>query len=272
MGRGNSGIGAGGGSGGGIGTTDFPEAFAPGKDFRAVGGVDHNARTVSRTTQREWDQFTAPFSVGVTAADDADVMGRRTFSIAPNGRGDYVVGYFRTCNSYFINETLYNPNNDGKTISQMFSRKQDRQTVRTMDKLISNHTTQADASYTRFSSSAAIQATFGFSAADMKTLANVKNMTPSELRRFNKAIVNAKAGSYSKAYTSTSGNRTLNAFSSNIFERRINVPKGTNAYAPRQNAQESEVIFGRGLRTRLAGVSVSSDGHIVLHEVFEGYN
>ena len=56
-----------------------------------------------------------------------------------------------------------------------------------------------------------------------------------------------------------------------ILERKINVPKGTNAYAVKKNAQESEVIFGRNMKAKLSHISVSNDGHIVFHEVYDGY-
>lgn len=278
MGTGSSGLNGGVGGGGGamqIAAQDFPEAFAPGKDFGAVGGVDHVARTVSRTTQREWDQFSAPMSNGVTSADEDKMM--RQWSSTPNAKGAYVTGYIRTQNSFAINEALYDPKNAGKTDAQIFKRKADRDTVKALDKSINNNTTQADASYTRFSSPSAIQATFGLSNAQMQMIQQAQNMSPAQLRQLNRAL--AGSTSFSKAYTSTSANRSLNAFSNPnapqsrgfIFERKLNIPKGTKAYAPRKNAQESEVIFGRGMQTKLMGISVSTDGHIVLHEMFDGY-
>ena len=276
MGRGSSGaVGGGGSGGGGNQPQDFPEAFAPGKDFQAVGGVDHNARTVSRTTQREWDQFSAPYQTGVTSADDADIM--RDFSMTPNADGAYVQGYVRTQNSFAINKILYNPANDGKTPDQMFKRQSDVDTVKTMDKLINNHSTQADASYTRFCSPGAVQATFGLSDSQMKTISGARSMNSKQLAQLNRSLRGSE--SYSAAFTSTSANRSLNAFSNPnakqskgfVFERKISVKAGTKAYAPRKNAQESEVIFGRGMQTKLTGVSVASDGHIVLHETFVKY-
>ncbi len=277
MGRGSSGLGRKAGGGGTSTPQDFPEAFAPGKDFQAVGGVDHNRRTVSRTTQGEWDQYSASMNSGVSVADENSIMGRRNFSIAPNANGDYTVGYVRTNNSFAINQALYDPANAGKTDAQIFNRTVDRKTVKAMDKAINNHVTPADASYTRFCSPNAIQATFGLSAADLQTLQNASSMTPSQLAKLNRFFKDSK--SVSNAYTSTSANRTLNAFSNPtasqsrgfVFERKISVPKGTNAYAPKKNAQESEVIFGRGMKTKLTGITVSSDGHIVLHEMFDGY-
>lgn len=274
MGRGSSGIGR--GSGGGNSQGDFPEAFAPGKDFQAVGGVNHSTRTVSRMTQAEWDQYSAALNSGASTTDENAIM--RQFSSTPNADGAFVTGYVRTQNAFTINKTLYDPANNGKTIDQMFSRAADRKTVKTLDKQIKNHTTQADASYTRFSSPGGVQGAFGLTNQQMQILQQAPNMTPSQLRQLNRAL--GGSISFSKAYTSTSANRSLNAFSNPnakqsrgfVFERKLNVPKGTNAFAPRKNAQESEVIFGRGMQTRLTSVSIASDGHIVLHETFDGYH
>lgn len=212
---------------------------------------------------------------GVTTKDEDNII--RKYNSTPNHQGAVVSGYVRTQNSFAINEILYDPNNAGKTITQMFKRKVDRDTVKTLDKVISRNATPADASYTRFSSPNAIQATFGLTAKDMSILKNAKKLTPSELSLLSQKFEGTI--SHSKSYTSTSANRTLNAFSNPkatqskgfIFERKISVPKGTKAYAPKMNAQESEVIFGRGMQTRVTGITVSSDGHIVIHEMFDGY-
>lgn len=278
MGRGSSKVSGGSGGGGGSANQvqDFPEAFAPGKDFQAVGGVNHDARTVSRMTQAEWDQFANSMNNGVTAADENVMM--REWSSTPNSQGAYVSGYVRTQNAFAINAALYDPNNAGKTDAQIFKRKVDRDTVKALDKSINNNVTQADGAFTRFSSPNAVQATLGLSNAQMAMLRQAPNMNSSQLSNLSAALRGSV--SYSKAYTSTSANRSLNAFSNPnarqskgfIFERKINVPKGTKAWAPRRNAQESEVIFGRGMKTVLTGVSVSADGHIVLHENFTGYN
>ena len=265
MGTGSSGLGGGRKS---SGVSDFAEAFAPGKDFVSVNGVNHQARTVSRTTQQEWDQYSASMNTGITAADEAAIM--------TAGYGT-LRGYVRTSNSFAINAALYDPTNAGKTDAQIFKKKADRDTVKALDKAINNNVTPNDVSYTRFSSPSAVQATFGLSNAQMAMLKQATSMNSSQLALLNKAL--GGSVSHSKAYTSTSANRTLNAFSNPtapqsrgfIFERRINVPKGTKAYAPRKNAQESEVIFGRGVQTRLTGITINTDGHIVLHETFDGY-
>lgn len=214
-------------------------------------------------------------NVGVTAKDEKAIM--RDLCWTPNHQGAVVSGYVRTQNAFAINELLYDPKNAGKTDAQIFSRKEDRATVKALDKAIKNNVTQADASYVRFSSPNAIQATFGLTASQMSMLQQAGSMNASQLSALNVALAGTTTSS--RAYTSTSANRTLNAFKDPkaiqskgfTFERRISVPKGTNAYAPMKNAQESEVIFGRGMKTKLVGVSVGADGHIVMHEVFDGY-
>lgn len=250
---------------------DYPEAFSPGKDYQAVNGVDHNARTVSRTTQREWDQYATPMSNGVTASDDTNIM--RQFCNTPNADGDYVSGYVRTRNSFTMNKALYDPNNAGKTPNQIFTRSEDRATIRSLDKAINNNVTQADGCYTRFCTAESLQKAFGFSDADMAMITKAGKLSPARLSQLNQALSGSK--STSPAYTSTSANRTLNAFSNKKtypIERRVNVPKGTKAYAPLGNAQESEVLFGRNMGTDFGGISIASDGHIVIHEVYNGYN
>ena len=264
-----------GGGGGRVVPQDFPEAFAAGKDFAAVGGVDHAARTVSRTTQAEWDNYSATMNAGTTTAQENAI--KREYSSTPNHQGGYVKGYVRTQNSFAINEILYDPKNDGASVDSMFKRASDRNTVKTMDKLINSHVTPADASYTRFCSPNAVQATFGLSDAQMSMLKNATKLNPAQLKQLSANFAGEQG--FSNAYTSTSANRSLNAFSNPnakqskgfIFERKLNVPKGTKAYAPRNNAQESEVIFGRGLKTKITHVSIAPDGHIVIHESYDGY-
>ena len=217
MGRGNSGAGGGTGGGSALIIKDFDEAFMPGKDFVAVGGVNHSdvrvgnlaARGVSQTTQREWDAFATPMQNGVTSKDEALIM--RDWSTTPNAAGNYVKGYVRTGNSFEINRALYDPANANKPISKIFKRKADRDTVRALDKAIDNNTTQKDASYTRFSGTNGIQATFGLTNQQMQLLSQASSMTPAQLRKLNKTLNGTT--SFSKSYTSTSGNRTLNAFS-----------------------------------------------------------
>ena len=279
MGRGSSKAGGGGGkaAGGVVITQDYPEAFAAGQDFQASGDVDHVYRSVSSSLQRQWDQFAAPYQNGVTSADEDAMMKDWDPST------DSLYGYIRTTNSFAINKALYDPANDGKTDADIFTRKdrsgvkRDLQTVQALDKAINGHTTQADASYTRFCSPSALKATFGLTDAQMSILQSAGSMDAAQLSNLTKAMNGLK--SYTKAYTSTSANRSMNAFSNPnakqskgfIFERKINVPKGTKAYAARRNAQESEVLFGRKMSTSISHITVASDGHIVIHETFAGY-
>ena len=89
-----------------------------------------------------------------------------------------------------------------------------------------------------------------------------------------KQLSNAMKGTVgaSNAFTSTSGNRQLNVFRGSPVERKLYVPKGTKAYAVSWNKEESEVIFGRGMKTEVIGITVAKDGHLVMHERFIGYN
>lgn len=277
MGRGSSKAGGGGGGSFKPLQDDFPEAFADGVDFQASGDVDHSYRTVTGSLQRQWDQFTNPYQSGMTAADDRALMKDW------DPYNDQLYGYVRTTNSFAINKQLYDPANAGKTDDQIFTRKdrqgvkRDLQTVQTLDKAINSHTTQADASYTRFTSPNSIQHTFGLSDAQMNILKNAHNLDSNQMAQLNKALQGKT--SFSNAYTSTSANRSMNAFGNPnakqskgfVFERKVNVPKGTKAYAVKKNAQESETIFGRKMQTKISHISVSGDGHIVIHEVFDGY-
>ena len=264
----------------GLASSDIPswrEAFRPDEDFRATGDVDHVSRTVSARLQRDWETFADDYQTGITQADLQAMM--KDF----DWRTGELYGYLRTTNSFAINQQLYNPNNDGKTDAQIFRMRdrkgalRDLQTVQTLDRAISQHTTKNNATYTRYCSPAALQATFGLDNAQIQALQNAGSLTVAQMRKLN-AVFSGKT-SYSKAYTSTSANKSMNAFRDPtarqsrgyIFERRLYVPSGTNAYAASTNAQESEVIFGRKMQTRIMKITVSNNGHIVIHEMFENY-
>lgn len=254
---------------------DFPEAFEDGKDYQASGDVNHYSRTVSRALQNKWDAFAGQFQNGVTQREENSLM--------KDWDGSKLYGYFRTTNAMEINKALNDPKNAGKTDAQIFTRTdrrgvaRDLQTVQTLDKVINNNKTLKDASYTRFGTPASVQRAYGFTAQQMQMINNAPNMTAAQLKQLNSAIKGETSMTYS--YTSTSANRSMNAFGNPnarqsigyTIERKINVPKGTNAYAPKQNAQESEVLFGRRMQTKLDHISVSKDGHIVFHEKFDGY-
>lgn len=256
-------------------TPEWREAFRSGTDFIESGDVDHDRRRVSYELQSEWDRFTREYQDGVTDRDMRDLM--KEF----DPRTGSVYGYVRTTNSFRINEKLYDPANAGKTDEEIFTRTdrrgelRDLQTVRTLDKLINNHQTAADATYTRFTKPDSVQSSFGLSREQLDNLMRARSMTPAQLRTLNRAL--AGKTSYSAAYTSTSANRSMNAFGNlrdrpdTIFERKLYMPGGTKAYAVGRNAQESEVIFGRHANTRLMKITIASDGHIVLHEMFTGY-
>ncbi len=278
MGRGSSK--AGGGGGGGAAKKqpprDMDEAFAPGVDFEASGDVNHDSRWASSNLQRQWDAYADQFGPDPSYTDENLMF--KDWDPAT----DSLYGYFRTTNSFKINEALYDPKNAGKTDSEIFTRKdrrgnlRDLQTVQALDRAINSHKTPSDGAYTRFCGSDALQATFGLTNAQMKMLTKAPSMSADELAQLNLNLSGSK--SYNKAYTSFSANRSANAFSNPgkkqsrgfMFERRVSIPKGTKAYAPKRNAQESEVLFGRKMETRLTHVTVEK-GHIVLHEAYVGY-
>lgn len=256
---------------------NWREAFSPDWDYQRSRDVDHVSRTVTQKLQQRWDAFSQAYQSGVTAQDINNIM--KDF----DWRTGNLYGYVRTSNSFRINELLYDPANANRTDAQIFNRRdrqgvlRDLRTVQTMDKLINGHKTANDATYTRFASANAIKSLYGLNDTQMATLTGARSMNQSQLD----ALSNTMAGrtGYSRAYTSTSANRSMNAFGNvnarhsrgMIFERKLYVPSGTNAYAVQRNAQESEVIFGRNANTRLMKVTVASDGHIVLHEMFTGY-
>lgn len=140
MGSGSSGVGGGGGSKATAPATtpkDFKEAFAPGKDFVAVGGANHDTRSVSRMTQAEWDAYASQFGSDPSSSDVDSMM--KTW----DPRYDNLYGYFRTTNSMALNKKFYE--NVGKSPDEIFkggkdakSRKQnqkDLETVNTLDKV-----------------------------------------------------------------------------------------------------------------------------------------
>ena len=256
---------------GGSGTdySGWREAFEPGQDFESTGDVDHSSRIVSSSLRRRWEDFAHG---DVSSADRAALDKDYEFV---RGVGMTTYGYIRTFNSFKINEALYNPDNAGKTDEEIFTRKdnagklRDLQTVKALDKAIAGHKTGVDGTYSRYTDAEAVKHTFGFSDEQIETIAKAGIMTGSELKRLNKAV-EGRSG-YSRAYTSTSANRSMNAFKDKkMWERRLYVTKGTNANIPSHNAQESETIFGRHMNTKIIGVSVEN-GKVVIHEAFTGY-
>lgn len=268
MGRGSSKVG---GGGGGAATAtqnivEFPEAFMPGKDYEAVGGVDHDLRTVSRMTQQEWNDYVDKFGADISYADEAKLY--------KDWDGTNLYGYFRTTNAMALNAQFNQ--NPGKTPDQIFNKRtkqgrKDLETVDALDKAIASHTTPNDGTYYRFCNSASLQRSYGLSNADMSLILSAPNMSKSQLASLNSALRGSK--STSAGYTSVSANRSLNAFKNPtkkqspnyIIERRISVKKGTNAFAPKKNAQESEVVFGRNFGVNFSHITVEGN-HIVIHE------
>ena len=256
---------------------DWKEAFDPGTDYESRGDVDHSARTVSRSLQARWDAFSAPFQTGLSSADDAAMMKDWDWNTGQ------LYGYFRTTNAMTINKLLFQ--NPGKTIQQIFGNpsnpnrvgSKDVKTVQTLDRAVRTHKTQNDAYYLRFCNAGNLQRAFGFTDAQMREIANARHMAPAQLAQLNASLNGSQ--SFSRGYTSTSANRSMNAFKNPrapqsqqyYYERRLYAPGGTNAYAARRNAQESEVLFGRNMRTKFLGVTYEN-GHTVIHEMFDGYH
>ena len=268
MGRGSSKA-AGGGAGGMMQqqqVQEFPEAFAPGKDFEAVGGVDHTYRTVSNMTQQEWDDYASKYGADISSSDEYNLM--------KDWDGVNLYGYIRTTNAMELNKQFNQ--NPGKTPDEIFNSrtkqgKRDLATVDALDRAINSHSTPTDGSYYRFCNPASLQRSYGLSNAQLNMILQAPNMSKSQLATLNASMRGYRASSH--GYTSVSANRSLNAFKDPsakqskgyTIERRISVKKGTKAYAPKRNAQESEVIFGRNFNVNFSHISVEGN-HIIVHE------
>lgn len=248
--------------------SSFPEAFAPGKDFVAVGGANHQSRTVSRTTQAEWGAYASQFGKDLPSSEEAKLYKEW------DSRTGNLYGYFRTTNAMALNAQFYQ--NPGKTPDEIFSKrtkqgKKDLETVKALDDAINTHTTPSDGTYYRFCNPDSLKRSYGLSDSDMQMIMQAPKMSQAQLDTLSGALKGSKSSN--AGYTSVSANRSLNAFSDPnakqskgyTIERRISVKKGTNAYAPKKNAQESEVVFGRGFDTKLSHITVEGD-HIVIHE------
>lgn len=207
MGRGSSGA-AGGGGGGTTAVQqqqEFQEAFAPGKDFEAVGGVDHVQRTVSRMTQQEWEQYASDYGADISSADEQSIM--------KDWDGNGLYGYVRTTNAMALNAAFYN--NPGKAPDQIFSARtkqgrRDRQTVDALDRAIASHTTPNDGLYYRFCSPKSLQRSYGLTDSEMNLVLQAPKMNSSQLAKLNSALRGTRSSS--AGYTSMSANRSLNAF------------------------------------------------------------
>jgi len=218
-------------------------------------------------TFEDWSEFVDRFGPRPSDEDLHHIM--RNFE----GMEGY--GYVRTSNSFNINEKLYNPENDGKSDEEIFTRRdrngvlRDLETVRSLDRAINNGRVPSNAVYTRFAGTEAIKNLFGLSNDQMNALKNASALTAAGREQLSKVFKGSR--SYSKSYTSSSANRTMNVFTNKPVERRLYVPAGMKAYAVSRNASESEVIFGRGLQTEIVGISVNGRGNVVLHERVIGY-
>ena len=256
---------------------DWGEAFAAGVDFENTGDVNHNSRTVSRQLQQQWDDYVKDQNGGPVSNADYSAMMKEY-----NPRNGELYGYVRTTNSFAINQQLYDPNNADRTVDEIFGGRRSQQrhdlaTVQALDRNIASHSTSSDATFTRYCSENAIQSTYGFSDAQMRQIVSTSYRgSATDIDNLSSALRGSTT--HSAAYTSVSANRSMNAFSNPrasqsrgyFYERRIYTPSGTNAFAVSRNAQESEVIFGRGMNTTLLGVT-REGSHLVFHEMHDGY-
>jgi len=232
--------------------------------------VDFEQAFKPELTTREWDErrkaendfpeFARQFGEEPSVLDET-----RMYSHSSGN-----AGYISTGHAFEINRKLYNPINEDYTITDIFSKPADRATIKALDKNINSHSTPADGAYTRFCTRESIKSAFGLTTDQLMMLEGADGMTRGELKNLSKALTGTS--SLSLSYTSTSANREMNVFTHRTFERRISVPKGTKAFACSKNADEAEVIFGRGMKTKITGISVNKDGGIVIHEMFDGYS
>lgn len=225
--------------------------------------VGDRERFDSPGVERRWNDFVDEFNETLTREDEKAIMRDGRF------------GFIMTGHSFDINEKLYDPANAGKSDEEIFTQRDSRgrlrdlQTVKALDRVISTGKTPRNAVFTRFSNFDAIKSLFELNGDQVRALMQARRMPESEVKKLSAAMKGTI--SRSKSYTCTSGNRRLNVFRSSPVERKLYVPQGTNAFAVRRNIFESEVTFGRGVRTELMGITVSKDGHLVLHERFIGY-
>lgn len=222
--------------------------------------------------EREWKDYTDSF--GVSTSDAEHEVLYKSF----DPRTFEVYGYIRTSNAMRINEQLYDPANVGKSDEEIFTRKdrsgrlKDLETVKTLDKKISQGKVPKNSIFVRFANPDAAIATLGMSKeqqAVFKEAISARRLDADSLSALNKAFNGTRT--YSNSYTSTSANRDWNVFSHYKIERRIYTPAGTKAYAAKDNKAESEVVFGRRMQTEVFKVTVSSKGNLVFHERFVGY-
>lgn len=192
----------------------------------------------------DWDEFENSFGPKLSMTDAVSL-------------GNYV----GTSQSFKLNEKLYTNKEDSLTDKE-------RNTMETLDRVISTHKTPRDGVFTRYVGSNAIQDTLGLSNAQMADLLDAGSMDSKELALLNKAL----KGTISKSasYTSTSATKEHMFSGWHSFRREISIPKGTPAFAC--NRKEHETIFGRNMKTVLDHVGYDKQSHhVVLYERFIGY-
>ena len=219
---------------------------------------------------KSWTEYTDSYNSNVSEAD------KKAIESSFDADNWETFGYVRTSNAFEINQQLYDVFNDGLSDEEIFTRTdskgelRDLQTVKALDRAIASGRVPKNAIFTRFTSYDAIRATFLLTSNQTFALKGADRLNAAELKQLSNAMKGTVGES--NAFTSTSGNRQLNVFRGSPVERKLYVPKGTKAYAVSWNKDESEVIFGRGMKTEVIGITVAKDGHLVMHERFIGYN
>lgn len=192
-------------------------------------------------SKQDWEEFEASFGPKPTAQEQQDLK-----------------GYVATWKSFDLNKKFWDNKQNTLTAAE-------KQTVKTLDKVIGEHATPNDGVFTRFVDSKAIKNNFNLTDEQVKMIKSIHKMDASQIDLLNKAMKGTQ--SLAQSYTSTSA-ISKHLFDSKHFRREISVPKGTHAFAT--NKHEHEVIFGRNMKTVLDHISVDGS-QIVFHEKFIGY-
>lgn len=256
----------------------WQDAFRPGQNFGDPSSLPRRQSAITMSDRMAWDSYVNGLNVVVTASERTNVQ-KRDDPLHP-GDPTKAFGYIGTYNSRKINAALYDPQNAGKSVDQIkFKRPQDRETVKSMDSIIARNRTGNDGLFTRYQQAApgmtlaqTLQQIYpGLSNTLANDLANAARLPKRQLNALSRAMKGVS--SFNAAYSSTSANRTMNVFQNMPIMRSIRVPGGTNAYTTR-NAAESETIFGRGMITRIVGISTNSVNgheHVVIEEELVGF-
>lgn len=263
----------------------WQDAFAPGQNF---GDPSTMQRWQTPTTPQQRAAFTNwARQQGTSATYQEELQVYKRDNPSAPFDPDKAYGYIKTKNSMKINAVLYDPKNAGKTVDQMkgFRRPDDRKTVKTLDSMIAKNTIKQDALFTRYlnpyvdpkhgnySLNDTLQKTYGLTAQQAQMLLSAPKMNKAQLSQLSKSM--AGIVGRNPAFSSTSANRTMNVFQNFPIMEEIKVKAGTNAFICGNNPKESEVIFGRGMTTKITGVrveTINNRTHVVLEKEIIGFN